>query len=96
MYSNFPTKLTSPFSLALNLKGGSTGKCVSLYTVKHPAVKNRSGESFFLSAVAAETDVDEYGVDENEEGAGAVATIPPAKIKKGKAVLPLYRDRVDF
>lgn len=48
-----------------------------------------------VAAMAAEAEVEEYVEQEGEEGGeGAVAvSIPPSKPKKGKAALPLKRDR---
>ncbi|XP_076912915.1 large ribosomal subunit protein uL1c-like [Bidens hawaiensis] len=56
---------------------------------------NNKDSSFLVSAVAAEAELDEEDVEE-DVGGGAVATAAPpvvTKPKKGKAALPLKRDR---
>lgn len=50
-----------------------------------------------VAAVAAEAAVAETEEEEEEaETGGGVATLPPSKPKKGKAALPLKRDRVSY
>ncbi|PKI62954.1 hypothetical protein CRG98_016593, partial [Punica granatum] len=77
-------------SLVLSSRGVRSSKCVSLYSQECYGVRSRSGASLVVAAVAAEAEVAEEGVE--EEG-GAVSTVAPPKPKKGKAALPLKRDR---
>lgn len=65
----------------------------------HPLIlqyKERKNGPLVVAAMAAEAEVAEDVEQEGEEsGEGAVAVvIPPSKPKKGKAALPLKRDRV--
>lgn len=49
-----------------------------------------------MAALAAEIEVDEDVEENGEEGNGGTATSVLPKIKKGKAALPLKRDRVSL
>lgn len=55
--------------------------------------KERKNGPLVVAAMAAEAEVEDAVEQEGEEGAVAVL-IPPSKPKKGKAALPLKRDRV--
>ncbi|KDP43580.1 hypothetical protein JCGZ_16867 [Jatropha curcas] len=86
-----------PFSLhrfALGSNGErKSGKWVNLNTLKEG--KFVSCSVVVAAALAAETEVAEVSedVDEREGGDVVIATVPPPKPKKGKALLPLKRDR---
>lgn len=70
-------------------------KSFSLHTLSLQ-YKERKNGPLVVAAMAAEAEVEEDVEQEGEEGGeGAVAVlIPPSKPKKGKAALPLKRDRV--
>ncbi|KAL3380681.1 hypothetical protein AABB24_001041 [Solanum stoloniferum] len=72
----------------------TTHKSFSLHTLSLQ-YKERKNGPLVVAAMAAEAEVEEDVEQEGEEGGeGAVAVlIPPSKPKKGKAALPLKRDR---
>ncbi|KAK6804042.1 hypothetical protein RDI58_001826 [Solanum bulbocastanum] len=95
--------LSSIFSQELNLNSLTFKSKPLLFTFHksfslHPLslqYKERKNGPLVVAAMAAEAEVAEDVEQEGEEGGeGAVAVlIPPSKPKKGKAALPLKRDR---
>lgn len=88
-----PNKLLDPGSLVLNLGGIRYRKYGSLYSPECFGVRSRNGTSRVVAAVSTEAEVAEQEVEEGKE-TGGVSTLAPPKPKKGKAALPLKRDRV--
>ncbi|KAK4748937.1 hypothetical protein SAY87_015523 [Trapa incisa] len=88
-----PSKLLDSCSLVLKLRGIRGRKCLSLYSPESFGVRSHSGASHVVAAVSAEAEVAEQEAEDGIEAAGGVATLAPPKPKKGKAALPLKRDR---
>ncbi|XP_059311627.1 large ribosomal subunit protein uL1c [Lycium ferocissimum] len=62
----------------------------------HPLIiqyRERKNGGVVVAAMAAEAEVEEAAVDEEEEEGAVAVAIPTSKPKKGKAALPLKRDR---
>lgn len=83
---------------SLSFKSKPLFRAFSLYPLVVRARERRSSSNdrydVVVAALAAEAEVDE-AVEEVEGGdGGAVLTAPTPKPKKGKAALPLKRDRV--
>ncbi|KAL2936146.1 50S ribosomal protein L1 chloroplastic [Bienertia sinuspersici] len=96
LQSHKPLFLNSSFyPLTLNQR---ERKCLNWVDVNSHKQQPKFGSfNVVVAAVAAEAEVADTEEEEEEEGqtaaAAGVATLPPSKPKKGKAALPLKRDR---